>query len=627
MLKYDEQGNIYDDGQPNFSWVDNNVEPLKITVNKRTPEWVDATPQPLLNPDASPADIAAYRLNKSVKRDNPLPVQDVIIPEQPQRPSYIMEPDLQEAQGGMHFPPGLMQDDAGRFYYADDPTKTVPMVKRPGLLPIASTPEGPKLVMPKLLDLASNVISGGVAAKVPLKAGEMALGSGAMRTVQQAEPFYSALEKAVQNAKVQKADASQWLGYLKNQPGVKSEEINTVLHSLPEGQITKTQLEDLVKANKVELKEKVLTDNYKNTPEYEKLKNQGFDEDQIKKMIQFNANTKYSAYQLPGGENYKEMLLTHNPQFQASENYTKYINKLKEKYGDKPYGQMPLTDHEKFMMDNFINKYGEGPKSSEYQSSHWDEPNVLAHIRMNDRTIEGKKVLHMEEAQSDIFQAGRKQGYKGEKEKLQPEFDKVEKKIIDSNDENIMGQPKIEDALKLAVEKKLITETEAKTYKRYTDIENGNPVPDFPFKNSWRDLIAKRMIRKAAEEGYDAITWPKGENVSTNPKLIGNPKADDSFHRMHYNEMMPQSFNNVGKKYGSKVGEKEIGIPHKAGVQGQDIKLHHFPITDGLRKKALNEGFNLFSSAPILTPVTNAPELVDNKKKYRLVPVQGNPLE
>ena len=48
-----------------------------------------------------------------------------------------------------------------------------------------------------------------------------------------------------------------------------------------------------------------------------------------------------------------------------------------------------------------------------FRSSHWDQPNVLAHIRVNDRTdADGKKVLFVEEIQSDWGQAGKKQQQK-----------------------------------------------------------------------------------------------------------------------------------------------------------------------------------------------------------------------
>src|SRR5690606_5896161 len=54
-------------------------------------------------------------------------------------------------------------------------------------------------------------------------------------------------------------------------------------------------------------------------------------------------------------------------------------------------------------------------EKNNYKSGHWDEKNVLAHVRLNDRTdADGNKVLFVEEIQSDWHQEGRKKGYKGE---------------------------------------------------------------------------------------------------------------------------------------------------------------------------------------------------------------------
>jgi hypothetical protein len=53
-----------------------------------------------------------------------------------------------------------------------------------------------------------------------------------------------------------------------------------------------------------------------------------------------------------------------------------------------------------------------------YKSSHFDEPNILAHIRVNDRVdADGKKMLLVEEIQSDWHQAGREKGYETQKRK------------------------------------------------------------------------------------------------------------------------------------------------------------------------------------------------------------------
>ncbi len=45
-----------------------------------------------------------------------------------------------------------------------------------------------------------------------------------------------------------------------------------------------------------------------------------------------------------------------------------------------------------------------------HQSSHWDDPNVIAHLRMQDRGLDND-VLHLEELQSDWAQGGRDNGF------------------------------------------------------------------------------------------------------------------------------------------------------------------------------------------------------------------------
>ena len=40
-----------------------------------------------------------------------------------------------------------------------------------------------------------------------------------------------------------------------------------------------------------------------------------------------------------------------------------------------------------------------------------------------------------------------------------------------------------------------------------------NVITDFPFKNNWYELTLKRLIRYAADNGFDAISIPKGKVV------------------------------------------------------------------------------------------------------------------
>lgn len=94
------------------------------------------------------------------------------------------------------------------------------------------------------------------------------------------------------------------------------------------------------------------------------------------------STTQYGSYTLPGGKNYKEILI------QAPE-------KLKQgEYGTE-------------VID----------KTQTFRSSHWDQPNVVAHLRLNERELGGKKVTFMEELQSDWAREGRNKGFIGDKEK------------------------------------------------------------------------------------------------------------------------------------------------------------------------------------------------------------------
>lgn len=613
---------------------------------------------PTEDTDTDPFAIAAARVRQGVKGRQQLPVD----PETPYKaPNYLMAPDLLEAQQGSHLPTGIALNDAG-IPFNKETGAEIPTAQRPNVLPIAMTPEGPRLAMPKILDLVGNVMGNVAAPAVATKAGEVVLGSGAVRTAQEATkvaegPFYSALSQAVDNAKIGKASPEQWLGYLKNQPGVKAEEINTVLRDLPEGPLTKAEVQDIVKQNKVELKEVVKGDNLSEAfkkwnevdlPEarlektrafrdFERtIKEAGGDTNDVhvkeaatrlskatERIAELERNkpetpasdTKYHGYQLPGSEpgSYKEMLLTlpenakkyaydaFNPRTQQSKQFAS--RKEAEEFANKDATGNTIVSQIETGKENF-------------KSSHWDEPNVVAHIRHNDRNIPvdftdaekaalkaheeaapkladiknqqhqvslsirdeskhlerarrdriladnkaGKltnveamkqlenyevpaqlkplqdklealrkqeddlrkslptkpepktsKTLHLEEWQSDLHQQGRDRGYVGEKEKLQPEFDKVEKKLMDTNDEKLLGQPTVKGVLKEAVDKKIITQEEANTYKRYTDIENQSPVPDLPFKKNWEELALKKALHKAASEGYEGLSWTPGE--------------------------------------------------------------------------------------------------------------------
>ena len=138
---------------------------------------------------------------------------------------------------------------------------------------------------------------------------------------------------------------------------------------------------------------------------------------------------KYSKYTLPGGEDYKEMLLTmpikgdklpdgYNKQVQMRricfiQDYP-FMVLMIEAYGgeigsvDDFYDFDYFSDKPEMMEDISKAVQDAGGKGKVFQSGHWSEENVLAHVRFDTRTTtDGKSVLFVEEIQSDWAQKGK----------------------------------------------------------------------------------------------------------------------------------------------------------------------------------------------------------------------------
>ena len=154
---------------------------------------------------------------------------------------------------------------------------------------------------------------------------------------------------------------------------------------------------------------------------------------------------------------FDERLINSGTKFGTSEytepggtDYKEIIFKLK---GD---GSYPIEKQ----LENSISSGTEPLKSFKRKSSfpyrspsvHFGTKNEFAHVRFKTRDLKGQKVLTVEEMQSDIVQD------------MSKNF--------------------------------------------------GERVTDFPFKNSWYELVTKRLIRYAADNDFDAVAIPKGETIA-----------------------------------------------------------------------------------------------------------------
>jgi len=398
----------------------------------------------------------------------------------------------------------------------------------------------------------------------------------AIESIKNAQSFYSAVEHTVKNIPQGKMTGEQWLGTLSNKPGVKPEEMDwTGLRSFLEENkgkpVTKAQIEEHLAQNKIELKEVSKGDAPAiydpRTGQPDRVYPEG---------TPFNP-TKYHSYQLPGGENYREILLTLPNQ--SDEQFIKAYEASTGVNVKQLFGRDPTSTE----IANLRRNSAASEVSGEYKSSHWDEPNILAHVRMNDRNIDGKKSLHLEEIQSDWHQQGRDKGYKNRDNKPLTDAEFKEMRELQAK----------------WIKNKLNKEEEIRYGELWNKDQNARQdrgVPDAPFKKSWHELALKRMIREAAEKGYDRLSWTPGEaqaaryDLSKQVEAIRANKNSDGTYQIGYkipghNMRRPMSEHMnvtadklpdvVGKELANKILKNEGGKADEYGrvYEGVDLKI------------------------------------------------------
>lgn len=437
--------------------------------------------------------------------------------------------------------------------------------------------------------------------------------------------FFSRLAQAASQAKLKKGSAEQWLNTLKNMPGVKAEEIEWTgleewLNEL-DHPATQEEVKDFLNTNSIKVDETVLgqaepnLDSEYALPEVMKalrrangsmedlalaLMHDGdayramtrtfpqFMEDFESEHADVNwaeyvvediygntqgLNPKFSEYTLPGGKKYKELLLTLPANSEKREAAIAAANEAQKKYhaaikADLPEAELDAIQAER---DRLVKAVQVAPK---FASSHWNQSNVLAHVRFDERQdVEGKRVLHIAEVQSDWHQKGRREGYR--KENPTPED---AKKFFGIKDD---------DWAVMSAERQNSYVEEMKSGAAHV---RGGSVPDAPFKTTWPELAMKRMIRWASENGFDRITWDTGATNAdrydlskelTRVRAYRDSEETDIYHvwafdkndsmvldEMYAAEKLPDV---VGKDLADKIVQQQGDMP--VDYTGLDLKV------------------------------------------------------
>ena len=190
---------------------------------------------------------------------------------------------------------------------------------------------------------------------------------------------------------------------------------------------------------------------------------------------------------LPGGTNEKEILVQLPLQPMSLEEFSAEY--------DEP------ADRIQGFYQEYLEKFDPSINPAQisgqtYEGGHYAEPNVLAHIRTNERDVGGRKALHIEEIQSDWHQQGQKKGYWSDpvdEEKLKAWYAQT-----------VGGQTTPWEEL-------TDWDRENKTQEYINHYRVHDRVPDAPFKKNWHELAFKRALTEAINDpSIERLPWTTG---------------------------------------------------------------------------------------------------------------------
>ncbi len=287
-----------------------------------------------------------------------------------------------------------------------------------------------------------------------------------------------------------------------------------------------------------------------------------------------------SELNLPGGSRYRELLLTLPSTTRA----------------ERDAAQLKLrAAHDRWLEDNSeeasdaaeaaereFDRVHARHKAATFRSSHFPQPNIIAHLRFNERTdADGKRVLFIEEVQSDWAQKGRREGF------AQPQFTV----IVDGNQRGqFNSRAEAEQAIK---DKPLLAGGTIR------EVEPKGP-PLAPFvtdTKAWTALALKRAIAYAVDNGFDRVAYTTGEQ-----------QADRYDLRKQVDKLVVYDDNTVS---GFKDGMNIVTAPFKdesdlAGIVGKEAArkllaakpdMNNQRVLSGLDLKVGGEGMKGFYDA------------------------------
>lgn len=357
--------------------------------------------------------------------------------------------------------------------------------------------------------------------------------------------YYSQLTRTVAGLKQNKGSAEQWKGIIKNLPGVKADEVEAVgvneWLDLQTGSVTKEDLLGYLDANGVQVEEVVLgrpepgmfdlpdgwyteqteSGSWFVRDDLDTIRSEGVTEEAAiiesgtfsNESASRYGDTQYGSYVVGGegaGTNYREILLTLPTQVERPSVDATAKTMFNKRFNDlDPSSQRAVREKVKQLDDETL-----------YKSSHFQQQNILAHVRVDERVgTNGERVLFVNEVQSDWAQEGKKKGFK-ETYKLS-EIEPLPETSNEADDPDRFWYFKVPGNTLQILKKNYPTQEEAIAYVQ-TKEKRTDAVPRGPFvgkTDAWVSLALKRILRYAADQGFDKVAIINGHQAADLYKL------------------------------------------------------------------------------------------------------------
>ena len=396
-----------------------------------------------------------------------------------------------------------------------------------------------------------------------------------------APTFYSQMGKVVDEIKMDKIAASSVVNYLKGK-GIRHDEIKwSGIEAWLEGKksVTKAELQEFVAGSHLVIEEEM----------------SGEDID----LRYDGSNRAYNLYDSNGNIidtfTYNEFIGGYIAESDEEiySNNIELTEALREEYGiaSAPrWADYTLNGGTNYR--ELVFKMPNSSYSNRAMRGHWgqDAEGILVHARIQDFDVNGKKMLFIEELQSDWHNEGMEKGYTTEEyEDAVATYDSLAKDYSNKrkafnqyvrssefrSDPDDVSKKKF-DWLRGKMETAEKRMQEAERHIGSLKEKGMGDVPDAPFHSTYHEYVLKRLLRMAAEEGYDSIGWTPAD-IQSKRWSYDYEKA----YKIEYDQEMPKFLRKYGKKWGATVSTSTVS---------NDIEVWSMDITESMEQSVLYEG-------------------------------------